>query len=199
MIADSGQLQRQALPIPRIAVRSVDGADIDAIANIVTRSFEFDRGMLAWFAPLFKYGIAQDLRHRIDGEREAVDRGDTPQHTCLVAVYPIDGKSTIVGTVEISVRKRVENSQRIKYVYISNLAVSQEFRRRGIGAELLEGCECIARAWEHSELFLHVMADNPAGRNLYRRSGYNSIGEDRVWSIAFWKRPRRLFLHKSLL
>jgi ribosomal protein S18 acetylase RimI-like enzyme len=198
MIADSGQLQRQALPIPRIAIRAVDPNDIEAIAQIITHSFEFDRGLLGWFAPLFRYGIAEDLRHRLKSSSEGIGRGEQPQHACLVAIYPIDGKSTVVGTVELSIRKRIDRSTRTEYVYVSNLAVSAAFRQRGIGLELLDGCECIAQSWEQENLYLHVMADNSPGRNLYHKAGYTVMGEDRIWSLAFWNRPRRLFLHKSI-
>jgi ribosomal protein S18 acetylase RimI-like enzyme len=197
MIADSGQLKRQALPIPKLGIRCVDLGDVDAIAQIITRSFEFDRGITGFFAPLFKYGIGEDLRHRIDANTESCQQGNSPHHACLVAVYPIDGTSTVVGTVEISLRKKIEKSLRTEYLYISNLAVQQDFRRQGVGLELLQQCESVAQSWGYVDLYLHVMLDNDGGRNLYAKAGYEKIGEDRPWSIFFWNRPRRLFLHKQ--
>ena len=85
-----------------------------------------------------------------------------------------------------------------RYVYISNLAVSREFRRRGIAQELLESCEQLTRSWGYSELHLHVMGDNERGRNLYQKLGYEIVSVEFVWSILPWHRPERLFLRKQL-
>jgi ribosomal protein S18 acetylase RimI-like enzyme len=180
----------------RLEIRAVREEEIHCVADIITRSFHFDRGWMAWFTPLFKLGIAEDLRNRIR-PRVAMSSYQKPQQqVCSVAVDCMQ----VVGTVEVGVRTAERHRpSNYRYVYLSNLAVSRDFRRRGVAQELIKSCELLTIEWGYTEIHLHVMGDNERGRNLYRKLGYELVSSEFVWSIVPWHRPERLFLRKQLV
>jgi ribosomal protein S18 acetylase RimI-like enzyme len=180
----------------RLEIRVVREEEIHCVAEIITRSFHFDRGWMAWFTPLFKLGIAEDLRNRIR-PRVAISSYQKPQQqVCSVAI----DRDQVVGTVEVGVRTADRHRpSNYRYVYLSNLAVSRDFRRRGVAQELIKRCELLTIDWGFTEIHLHVMGDNDRGRNLYRKLGYELVATEFVWSIIPWHRPERLFLRKQLL
>jgi ribosomal protein S18 acetylase RimI-like enzyme len=182
-----------------IEIRTVREEEIHCVADIITRSFHFDRGWMGWFTPLFKLGIAEDLRHRLRAHAPIANHRPVPQQVCSIAVYAERGQERVVGTIEVGVRtNNYRHSTHHRYVYISNLAVSRDFRRRGIAQELLTDCEQLTRSWGYTELYLHVMESNDRGRNLYRKLGYEIVSSEFVWSILPWHRPERLFLRKQI-
>ena len=188
-----------ALDLHQILIRPVREDEINSVADIITRSFHFDQGWRGWFTPLFRLGIAEDLRHRVRSSANNTYRDKPQSQVCSVAAYTQQGQTSIAGTVEIGLRTSYERSRQHRYVYISNLAVSSSFRRRGVALELLTDCEQITKTWGYTELYLHVMADNPGGRNLYQRLGYETVSTEFLWSIIPWHRPERLFLRKQLV
>lgn len=56
--------------------------------------------------------------------------------------------------------------------YISNLAVSEEFRDRGYGVELLEKAEELARKEGYHKLSLAVEFKNSSAKRIYERFGF---------------------------
>jgi ribosomal protein S18 acetylase RimI-like enzyme len=181
----------------QLEVRSVREEEIYLVADIISRSFHFDRGWMGLFTPLFKLGIAEDLRHRLRANKPSY--GNTQQQVCSIAVCSHLGYSQVVGTIEVGLRTtNYRQPTPHRYVYISNLAVSQEFRRRGVAQELLLKCECLAKEWGYTQIHLHVMSDNEGGRHLYRKLGYEVVSSEYVWSFFPWYRPERLFLRKQL-
>lgn len=179
-----------------IEIRAVREQEIHHVADIITRSFHFDRGWMAWFAPLFKLGIAEDLRHRLRAHVPSAP--PHKQQVCSIAFHT--GQQQVIGTIEVGVRtaNKYRQVDPHRYVYISNLAVSRDFRRRGVAQELLKSCEQLTKSWGYPDLFLHVMGDNERGRNLYEKLGYELVSSEVVWSIIPWHRPERLFLRKQL-
>jgi ribosomal protein S18 acetylase RimI-like enzyme len=186
--------------IEKIEIRSVREDEIPYVAEIITRCFHFDRGWMSWFTPLFKLGIAEDLRHRLRSHvSSSYHSSQLPQQVCSIALYTDRGQSQVIGTIEVGVRNpHYRHPAHHRYVYISNLAVSRDFRRRGVAQELLKNCEQLTKSWGFSELHLHVMGNNDRGRNLYRKLGYEIVSSEYGWSIIPWRRPERLFLRKQL-
>jgi ribosomal protein S18 acetylase RimI-like enzyme len=182
----------------RFLVRPVREEEINSVADIITRSFHFDRGWRGWFTPIFRLGIAEDLRHRLRSTAPTSCRTQPQPQICSIAVYTDRGAAHVVGTVEVGIRNSPTQARDRRYAYISNLAVSNDFRRLGVATALLQECEQITKTWGYAELYLHVMADNISGRNLYQRSGYELVSTEFVWSIIPWNRPQRLFLRKQL-
>jgi ribosomal protein S18 acetylase RimI-like enzyme len=184
----------------RIEIRNVQEDEIHCVADIITRSFHFDRGWMGWFTPLFKLGIAEDLRHRLRAHPTSSNSSVKPlQQVCSIASYNDSGKSQVIGTIEVGVRNaNYRQATHHRYVYISNLAVSRDFRRQGVAQKLLLDCEQLTKSWGFTEIHLHVMGDNERGRNLYQKLGYEIVSRELVWSIIPWHRPERLFLCKQL-
>lgn len=89
---------------------------------------------------------------------------------------------------------------------LTNLAVSKESRKYGIGSRLLEACEDHAYAdWKMAEMILEVEDYNDEGLEFYRRRGYEIIFSDpasRRYDIqGFWLnkvRCRRDIMRKPL-
>ncbi len=191
--------QKLVLNQPQIEIRPVKEDEIHHVADIITRSFHFDRGWMSWFTPLFRLGIAEDLRNRLRPRLPTANQHKNPQQVCSIALYVDQDQSYVAGTVEVGIRTvdRYRQKQH-RYVYLSNLAVSRDFRRRGVAQSLIGRCEQLTIEWGYTELHLHVMGDNERGRQLYQKLGYEIVSSDSVWSIIPWYRPERLFLRKQL-
>ncbi len=185
--------------VHQIEVRPVRETEIHYVADIITHSFQFDRGWRAWFTPLFKLGIAEDLRLRLRAGTVTSGRNKLQHQVCSIALYDDRGQTRVVGTVEVGVRAANDRPQPYRYVYISNLAVSDAFRRRGVARELLANCERLTQSWGYTQIHLHVMADNEHGLSLYHKLGYQVISTEFLWSwFPWWHRPERLFMCKQL-
>lgn len=81
---------------------------------------------------------------------------------------------------------------------ILNLAVAPEFRRRGIGAALLEDGLAAFRRRQATEVFLEVRESNHSAQSLYLARGFRPVGQ----RAAYYRNPRedalvlRLALHQ---
>jgi ribosomal protein S18 acetylase RimI-like enzyme len=180
-------------PLP-IAIRTAEIKDIDRLAEVLTQSFHPFQGILLWLQPLLKLGIYEDLRSRL--------KTRSPDYVCLVAVTDKGAeKEQIVGTIEIDLRSPnfwLYSHKKGTYPYISNLAVSNSCRRRGVARQLLTRCDCIALGWGCQNLNLHVLEDNHRAQKLYYGSGYQLDCVESSWTSWLFKSPRRLLLRKKL-
>lgn len=61
--------------------------------------------------------------------------------------------------------------------YISNVAVSPEYRRTGIADALLDELIKRARELEFSFVTLEVRESNTAARELYKKHGFSDVGQ----------------------
>jgi ribosomal protein S18 acetylase RimI-like enzyme len=172
-------------------VRVAISSDLHGVSQIVAESFHSRHGMWGWTFPFLRLGIYEDLRHRL-ALRD-------PHHICLVAVDSLAGISSIVGTVEMTVRFSDSWTQVGKsFPYLSNLAVNPQYRRQGAASKLLQSCEQVALSWGFQELYLHVLENNQQAQRLYFKLGYRVYKIESHWSkFVFW-RSRQLLLHKRL-
>lgn len=165
-----------------------------ALTEVLTLSFHSREGILAWVYPILRLGIYEDLRQRLATKSQ--------RYLCLAAVsqHPSENKEVVIGTVEIGMRLRTPWPMATgnHILYISNLAVHPQYRRLGIGRQLLLSCESIAQQWGFSELHLHVLEDNHRARQLYHNVGYQLQEVDWNWNTLVFRQPRRLFLRKQL-
>ena len=79
---------------------------------------------------------------------------------------------TMVAFAELSI------STQHKKPLLANLAVSQQMRRRGIGAVLVDKCEDRARDWGFEDILLQVEEDNVVARRFYQKLGYVELYTD---------------------
>lgn len=106
---------------------------------------------------------------------------------------------TIAGTLEVSPRVAWPwGDSSTSELYISNLAVAADYRRRGIARSLLLACEHQARLWGYRDLYLHVLENNYPARQLYARLGYNISTTLLSWPSLQLGQSQRLLLHKRL-
>jgi ribosomal protein S18 acetylase RimI-like enzyme len=198
-----------------LKIRAAKPQDLDYLAEILANSFHSRGGITGWFYPLFRLGIYEDLRHRL--------QSSSSRYVCLVGIYRgspggetqdslwvepevtgnnvnLQQRDYLVGTVEMTLRStnpwRFYNGS--GYPYLSNLAVQSDYRRQGVARQLLLACEQIALNWGYQDLYLHVLENNHKARGLYSQLGYRLHEVDSNWACMLLGKPRQLLLHKRL-
>ena len=181
---------------PMTIVRPARLDDISQIGEILTFSFNKFNDFTLWVYPLFKLGVCQDLRGRLQSKNK------DSHNYCLVAVkmnkMGREISQSVVGTVELSFRNRSHWYNHQKYAYIANLAVTKNCRRQGIASKLLTKCEQIAKQRNFEQICLHVLAGNKIGQELYLKNGYHIKQVETDLYSLFVASKRRLLLTKSL-
>jgi ribosomal protein S18 acetylase RimI-like enzyme len=183
------------------ALRLAASKDLTQLADILALSFHGREGFVDWIYPLLRLGIYEDLKNRL--------RCRSEHYICLIAeTVSCDSETPdrfanpgdcVAGTVEMALRSRLPwQVPSADYPYLSNLAVHPQYRRLGIARQLLCSCEQTALQWGFSEIYLHVLENNHAARQLYDRAGYRLEQVDGHWSAWLLGQPRRLFLRKQL-
>ena len=181
---------RDSIPQNKPIIRQAKTTDVSELAEIVVSSFYDYSGILSWLNPLLQFTVSEDLRYRL--------RSNLPLYQCLVATLDRDRpQSPIAGTVEISLRTSFW-SPSPQYPYISNLAVKNIYRRRGIARQLLDKCEQVAHSWGYDAIQLHVLNQNNSAKQLYLDSGYKIIHKEPHWNGFFEPNSSRLLLRKKI-
>ena len=92
---------------------------------------------------------------------------------CIIVVLPF-----ICWPVE-KIKKMDGYDGTISAPLMSNLAISKQYRRRGLAEELVKATESIARKeWGYNECYLYVEKRNVPAIKLYKKMGYNPLWED---------------------
>lgn len=183
------------------SVRVAASKDLAQLADMLALSFHSREGFVDWLYPVLRLGIYEDLKNRL--------RSGSEHYICLVAElisiedethkYRSNQPESLAGTVEMALRSRLAwQLPSLDYPYLSNLAVHPDYRRQGVAQELLGNCEKTAREWGFSEIYLHVLENNHAARQLYYQAGYRLEQVDGHWSNWLFGQPRRLFLRKQI-
>lgn len=173
----------------RIRIRQADLKDVAQISALLSQTF-YGMGWQAIFSPILRLGLYFDLFARVQNE---------PKHPycCWVGEQvALPAAPQIVATVEVGLRSLYAVSLQGQHVaYVSNLAVQENYRHRGIGQQLLQQCEQQARRWQRQQIYLHVKADNQAAQSLYEKAGY----EQKVQPSRFLNhQSQRVLLQKDL-
>ena len=163
--------------------------DTKAISQILTQSFYNFPEFIGWISPFLRFTIAEDLRYRL--------RSHSPRYSCFVAKLAEDSDK-IVGTIEITLRSLSLWSNHHQYPYISNLAVHHDFRRLGIGSQLLTQCEQMALSWGYQETCLHVLDSNISAKQLYCNNNYQISQIEANWGNLWFDYSPRLLLKKQI-
>lgn len=170
--------------------------DTKEISEVLARSFYKFQGLTNFVYPLLQFTIREDLRYRL--------RSHSPLYCCLVAKlrpqqnFALDLENTVVATAEIALRSNSFWSSDRAFPYISNLAVARDYRRLGIGSQLLNKCEQIALDWGYRETRLHVLDSNYCAKQLYCNYGYQISGIESNWGNFWFDSSPRLLLKKSI-
>ncbi|KAF9599537.1 hypothetical protein IFM89_038803 [Coptis chinensis] len=79
------------------------------------------------------------------------------------------------------------NHFRTGIAYVSNVAVKERDRCKGIAKRLMTKAEAQARSWGCRAIALHCDMNNPAASRLYKGQGFKSI---KVPERANWPQPK---------
>ncbi|KAG5051094.1 hypothetical protein AAZX31_02G070200 [Glycine max] len=99
----------------------------------------------------------------------------------------VAGILTVDNNADFLPRKGPRRHRRTGIAYISNVAVRENFRRKGIAKKLIAKAECHARSWGCRAIALHCDLNNPVATMLYKGQGYKCI---MVPEGANWPQPR---------
>ncbi|KAK3017383.1 hypothetical protein RJ639_006318 [Escallonia herrerae] len=99
----------------------------------------------------------------------------------------VAGILTVDTVADFLPRKGPLRQRRTGIAYISNVAVRDRFRRKGIGKRLVAKAETQARNWGCRAIALHCDLNNPGATRLYKSQGFRSI---KVPDGAAWPQPR---------
>ncbi len=86
----------------------------------------------------------------------------------------------------------------LEEAHLLNLAVSDRWQRRGIGARFLQHIADDARKQHLEMLYLEVRPSNVAARKMYERFGFRQLGLRRDYYPAVTGREDALFLGLNL-
>ncbi len=164
-----------------VAVRSADPSDA---AILRPASLLVADGILKPNGPTDLAILAAAL------QRDMQDRFTRRNRNENVLILAENDDDNIVGVVGIDVQRlssKALNEDRLgrfderltERPLLSSLAVSPEYRRRGIAIKLCREAERIAKQWGYDEVLLRVEADNSKARSLYRRLGYRVVDTDK--------------------
>src|SRR5688572_28845828 len=94
-----------------------------------------------------------------------------------ILVAEVDGAVVGFATVLARVVSEELDDPPDSYAIVTDLAVLERIRRRGIGAALLREAEGYARAKEANALRIGVLSENRPARNLYLTAGFAPYSE----------------------
>lgn len=101
----------------------------------------------------------------------------------------ISGILTVDTLAEFLPRRKATGLCRSGIAYISNVAVRQRMRRKGIAKRLVQAAELVAVHWGCRSIALHCDMNNPAALALYLGAGYKLI---RTPIGAKWPQPKAM-------
>ena len=79
--------------------------------------------------------------------------------------------------------------------YLSNVAVDEKQRRRGIGAALVAAAEDLAVELGYGQMALHVRQGDVPAESLYQSIGYCTVATERA-GVGLNRVPRELLMHE---
>ncbi|GMI80614.1 GCN5-related N-acetyltransferase 4 [Hibiscus trionum] len=99
----------------------------------------------------------------------------------------VTGILTVDTVADFLPRKGPLRQRRTGIAYVSNVAVRERFRRKGIAKKLVAKAEAQARSWGCRAVALHCDLNNPGATKLYKDQGFKCI---KVPEGANWPRPQ---------
>lgn len=175
-------------------VRAAKLQDLSQLAEVLVSSFYPPLGWKRWLYPVLQFSIHEDIKQRIQSR---------PKHyQCLIAIAPSKNykPEAVAGTVELSCKRySLWEFSQPQQIYLSNLAVREQYRRQGFARLLLQAAEQQTLEWGFRELYLHVMVDNHHARQLYQKMGYRIQRVETTVLSLLNVQPQRLLLRKVLV
>ncbi len=149
-----------AAPPPEI--REFRPSDANRVGHCIAQLQDFERRIDARVLP----GEAVAGWYLIHLQSECAEKAG------MIFVAEVDGAIAGFSVVQARVPNEDKDEEPYEFAYISDLAVLEGFRNRGIGRALIAGAEAFAREKGASWLRISVLARNEVARSLYERSGF---------------------------
>ncbi|KAK3028785.1 hypothetical protein RJ639_039051 [Escallonia herrerae] len=126
------------------------------------------------------------------------------RYACLVAEpasgSPQEPRQELVGVVDVTVLRDEAVLQHLlgvnEYLYVSGIAVLNNFRRQKVASALLKGCDVLSVRWGYHYLALRAYEDDWGARKLYTNAGYRIVSGDPPWMTTWIGRRRRIVMIK---
>ena len=146
-----------------VYIRDIQKNDLKRVSDILTASFFSTANILSWPTEWLKTFLSLE-------DSFSASSGD---NFCMFVACD---KSTdfVVGFCEIDSRL-TSKPLNIPRPYMCNLAVDQDYRRRGIATALVQKCEEQAIKWEKEAIYLRVRRTNPSALEFYRGIQYEEL------------------------
>lgn len=99
----------------------------------------------------------------------------------------VAGILTVDTVADYLPRKGPLRQRRTGIAYVSNVAVREGFRRKGIAKRLIWKAEALAQSWGCRAVGLHCELNNLGATKLYKDQGYRSV---KIPEGASWPQPK---------
>ncbi|KAL0740212.1 hypothetical protein Bca4012_081725 [Brassica carinata] len=99
----------------------------------------------------------------------------------------VAGILTVDTVADYLPRKGPLRQRRTGIAYISNVAVRESFRRKGVAKRLIWKAEALAKSWGCRAVGLHCELNNLGATKLYKDQGYRSV---KIPEGASWPQPK---------
>lgn len=132
-------------------------------------------------------------KHALRSNKED-DQTITAKGMVVGAVVVDTTMSFIPSRFSWSILLNSEIPPRRVMAYISNLAISPNNRRQGIGSRLVAAAEQQARSWCCKSIALHVDPSNHPAYKLYESMGYRKVSKQSNWQTFIEGRSNPLVL-----
>ncbi|GLJ17041.1 hypothetical protein SUGI_0294810 [Cryptomeria japonica] len=189
----------------RVRLLTTEKEEMDAVADIQSAAFYSPAPIWdSFFYMIFKAEVLGALLYKL--------RNSPPnRYACLVAETDYDTtdhgmanktKQEIVGVVDVTAYTDKDVlfhlGGAVEYLYVSGIAVGENYRRRKVATVLLKACDFMAFLWGFEYLVLRAYGDDVAARTLYSRAGYQVVSQDPPWASTWIGKKQRVLMVKRV-
>lgn len=187
----------------KVRLLTLEKEEMDAVADIQSAAFYSPAPIWdSFFYMLFKAEVLAALLYKL--------RNSPPnRYACLVAETDCatmdhgmanKTRQKIVGVVDVTAYADKDVlfhlGGAVEYLYVSGIAVGDNYRRRKVATVLLKACDFIAFLWGFEYLVLRAYKDDVAARTLYSRAGYQVVSQDPPWASIWIGQKERVLMVK---
>lgn len=147
-----------------VKIRTATAADFDGVGRVFAEENRYHAELLP-----DRFQVADPIMTRGWYDKILAE----PNRSLIVA----ESGGDIVGVLLINLYQRLDDHifRGRRYVYVNELAVSEDYQRQGIGRLLMAGAGAWALARGVNEIELHVWEKNSAAIAFYEKLGYRTI------------------------
>ncbi|XP_052188578.1 uncharacterized protein LOC127798959 [Diospyros lotus] len=125
------------------------------------------------------------------------------RYACLVAEPNADSSGQLVGVVDVTVLRDDAVLEHLpgaeEYLYVSGIAVLNNFRRKKVATALLKACDVLSGLWGFEYLVLRAYENDWGALKLYGNAGYRVVSGDPPWMTTWIGRRRRVLMIKRTI